>query len=111
MTGNRATVQRSGDTHLDVYATVGRDRVRLIVGTKLQSGTWYVTLNGLTSVGKPASGSLSIDTWEFDGSNPLSVQAAPIFRNTVAHSYSGGSLTFPIYQTDTVAGWAFEFDV
>ncbi|KAL9473210.1 hypothetical protein ACSS6W_007590 [Trichoderma asperelloides] len=111
MTGNRATVERSGDTHLDVYATVGKDRVRLIVGTKLKSGTWYVTLNGLTSVGKPASGSLSISTWEFDGSNPLAVQAAPIFRNTVAHSYSAGSLTFPIYQTDTIAGWAFEFDL
>jgi hypothetical protein len=111
MTGNRATIERSGDTHLDVYATIGQDRVRLMVGTKLQSGTWYVTLNGLTSVGKPATGSLSISTWGFDGSNPLSVQAAPSFRNTVAHSYSAGSLTFPIYQTDTTTGWAFEFDL
>ncbi|KAL7898779.1 hypothetical protein HDV63DRAFT_397281 [Trichoderma sp. SZMC 28014] len=46
MTGNRATIERSGDTHLDVYATIGQDRVRLIVGTKLQSGTWYLKQTG-----------------------------------------------------------------
>lgn len=111
MTGNRATVERSGDTHLDVYATVGKDRVRLMVGTKLRSGTWYVTLDDLAAVGKPSSGSISIDTWEFGGTDPFAVQAPPVFRNRVAHDYSGGSLTFPIFQTDTTAGWAFEFDV
>lgn len=111
MTGNRATVDRTGDTHLDVYATVGEDRVRMLVGTKLATGTWYVTIDDLESVGLPASGSLSIDTWGFDGSDPLAVQAAPAFRNTVSHDYTDGALTIPIYQEDNHTGWAFEFDV
>lgn len=110
MTGNRVAVDRSGDTHLDVYATVD-DRVRLIVGTKLAAGTWYVTIDDLESVGLPASGSLSIDTWGFDGTDPLAVQAAPTLRNTVAHEYTDGSLTIAIYQEDDRTAWAFEFDV
>lgn len=111
MTGNRLQVDRSGDTHLDVYATAGVDRVRLMVGTKLQQGTWYVTLDNLPAVGLPASGTLDIDTWGFDGSDPFAVQNPPSFRNTVGHEYEGGSLTFPIFQDDTTTGWAFEFDV
>ncbi|KAH8799459.1 glycoside hydrolase family 39 protein [Xylogone sp. PMI_703] len=111
MTGHRVAVDRSGDTHLDVYATVGNDRVRLLVGSKLVTGTWYVTIDDLEAVGFPSSGSLSIDTWGFDGSNVFAAQAPPSFRNTVSHGYSGGSVTFPIYQTDNHTAWAFEFSV
>ncbi|RFU36261.1 hypothetical protein B7463_g72, partial [Scytalidium lignicola] len=89
-------VDRSGDTHLDVYAIVGDDRVRLLVGLKLVTGTWYVTVDDLEAIGHPSSGSLFIDTWRFDGSDVFAVQAPPSFRNTVSHLYSGGSV-FPIY--------------
>ncbi|KAL9114092.1 MAG: hypothetical protein Q9227_001864 [Pyrenula ochraceoflavens] len=112
MTGHRVGTLPSGDLKLDSYATVG-DKVRILVGARITSGTWNLQVNGLTSVGLPSSGTLNIDTYAFRaGSNVHNTEVdAPTFLNTVGHSYSGGSVTFPIYQTDTTTAYTFEFNV
>ena len=113
MTGHRVATTGSTDTWFDVYATVG-DRVRILSGSKVKIGTWAIQVNNLEAIGLPSSGSVSIDTWGFIGDDPFDpfkVTGPPTFRNTVSHTYSGNTLTFPIYQTDNHTAWAFEFDV
>ncbi|KAH7418322.1 glycoside hydrolase family 39 protein [Cadophora sp. MPI-SDFR-AT-0126] len=112
MTGHRVGSLPSADLKLDTYATVGTDKVRVLTGVRIMTGTWQVTINGLSSVGLPTSGSLSIHTWgfPFTGGHFGEVDA-PNDLGYYSHDYSGNSVTFPIYQTDTSTAYAFEFDV
>ncbi|KAF7527514.1 hypothetical protein G7054_g10427 [Neopestalotiopsis clavispora] len=111
MTGVRLTTTGSTDRLLDVYATKDSSTVRLLVGSRITTGTWAVQVNGLSSLGYGTSGTVTISTWGFDGSDPLAAQAAPSFRNTVDHTFSGDTLSFPIYQDNNYNAWAFEFAV
>ncbi|KAH8882101.1 glycoside hydrolase family 39 protein [Thozetella sp. PMI_491] len=112
MTGVRLATVGSTDGVLDVYATRDSSKVRLLVGTRTKVGTWQLQVNNLAALGYQASGSVTISTWGFLGSsNIFDAQPAPTFRNTVTHAYTGGSLTFPIYQTEGYTAWAFEFAV
>lgn len=113
MTGVRAGTTGSGDGVLDVYTTVGTDKVRTLAGVLLQTGTWYITIHNLQAVGLPASGTLSIQTWGFDDKGHMGEVDGPSNRGVYGHTYSGGSVTFPIYQTqaDEYTAWGFEFAV
>ncbi|KAH6647772.1 glycoside hydrolase family 39 protein [Truncatella angustata] len=111
MTGERLSTTGSTDNLLDVYATKDDSTVRLLVGSRVASGTWSVSVTGLSAIGYGTSGSVSINTWGFDGTDAFAPQAAPSFRNTVSHTFTDNTLTFPIYQTDTTTAWAFEFSV
>ena len=112
MTGYRVGSLPSADLKLDTYATVGTDMVRVLTGVRITTGTWQITINGLSSVGLPTSGSLNIHTWgfPFTGGHFGEVDA-PNDLGYYSHDYSGDSVTFPIYQTDTSTAYAFEFAV
>lgn len=111
MTGHRTKTAGTTDRLLDVYATVGSDKVRILCGARHTTGTWAITVENLSAIGLPQSGSLSIDTYAFKGPNSGTEEDAPVFLNTVSHSYSGNSVNFPIYQTDSTTAYAFEFAV
>lgn len=113
MTGHRVTTTPTPDTNGDVYATVGSDKVRLLVGARITTGTWGIQLNDLTSLGLASSGSISIQTWGFPGSstNHFLEEDTPVNLGIVAHTYSGGALEFPVYQVDALEAYAFEFAV
>lgn len=66
MTGTRAGTTTSGDGVIDVYTTIGSTTVRTLTGVLNKTGTWYITIKNLSSVGLPTSGSLTIQTWGFD---------------------------------------------
>ncbi|EED18663.1 conserved hypothetical protein [Talaromyces stipitatus ATCC 10500] len=111
MTGHRVSTIGTGDRKMDVYATVGSDGVvRVLCGVRITTGTWYITIDNLSSVGLPTSGSLAIQTWGFPGGSSV-FSVAPGLQNKgiVSHTYSGNSVTFAIYQTDSSTAWAFEF--
>jgi len=110
MTGHRVKTTGSSDNWFDVYGTVG-DRVRLLAGAKIKTGSYKIQVNKLSSVGLPTSGILKVDLWSFSGTNQFAVQAAPAFRGTTSTTYSGDSVTISISQTDTTTGWAVEFSV
>jgi hypothetical protein len=38
MTGLRANTSGSGDTKLDVYSTIGTDKVRILCGSRIVTG-------------------------------------------------------------------------
>jgi hypothetical protein len=110
MTGSRVNTTGSADRELDVYATVGRDRVRILAGVRVTTGTWQITVDNMNAAGYPPEGNVSIDTWGFDGTSQFQVVGPPSFRNRVTHAYSDNTLSFPIFQTDNHTAWAFEFD-
>ena len=111
-TGFRAGTTASTDGKFDVYATVS-DKVRILCGTRLVTGTWELTVENLSAVGLPTSGTLNIQTWGLIDSGHTTEVTGPTNRGIVAHTYSGNSVTFPIYQTtqDANTAWAFEFSV
>lgn len=113
MTGLRATTTGSGDGVLDVYTTIGSDKVRTLTGVLNKTGTWYITIKNLSAVGLPTSGTLNIFTYGFNDSGHFGRQDAPTNRGTYGHTYSGNSVTFAVYQTsqDQSTAWGFEFAV
>jgi hypothetical protein len=112
MTGYRVGSSPSADLKLDTYTTVGSDMVRILTGVRITVGTWQITVNDLSAVGLAESGSLNIHTWGFPdtGGHYAEVDALDDL-GWVEHTYSGNSVTFPIYQTDAITAWAFEFYV
>ncbi|KAE9379028.1 glycoside hydrolase family 39 protein [Stipitochalara longipes BDJ] len=111
MTGYRVGTSPSGDLKLDTFATVGKDMVRVLTGVRITTGTWQITINDLSSVGLPASGSLNIHTWGFPFTGHWGEIDVPNDLGWYSHAYSGNSVTFPIFQTDTSTAYAFEFYV
>lgn len=110
MTGHRVKTTGSSDNWFDVYGTVG-DRVRLLAGAKIHTGSYNIQVNKLSSVGLPTSGTLKIDKWSFEGTNQFAVQGQPTFRGTTSSSYSGDSVVIPVSQTDNTTAWAIEFSI
>jgi len=111
MTGSRVATTGSDDHLLDTYATIGNGKVRAIVGARQQTGTWTLEFDNLSSLGFPTSGSITVQTYAFAGTNSIT-DVAPAVQNQglVSHSYSGNTLSFPIYQKDTKSAYAFEFN-
>ena len=113
MTGYRLGTSGSTDRVLDVFATYNANdkKVRILTGVRAQTGDWEISVTKMSSLGFPASGSVIIQTWGFDDVGLRGVSNGPSDRGTYNHTYSGNTLTFPIYQTtdDAKTAWAFEF--
>lgn len=113
MTGRRVTSTESMDGAADAFATVDTDRARILYGIRQQAGTWQLKIDNLTSVGLPESGTLTVQTYAFTNDGLWGYVAAPEDRGTFAHAYSGDSVSFPVYVTesDVETAFAFEFEV
>lgn len=112
MTGDRYGTMMSDDGYLDAYATVG-DKARVMVGVRINTGTWTLQLNDLTAIGLPASGTLNVHTWGFPvGSDAhWSEVDGPTDLGYYGHDYSNGEVSFPVYQNDKTTAYVFEFDI
>ncbi len=92
MIGYRVETLPTSDLAGDVYATVGTDKARLLVGARITTGTWGIQLNGLESLGFAAAGTIDIQTWGFDGnSNHFTEYDAPANLGIYGHAYTGGA--------------------
>ncbi|KAJ9142402.1 Beta-xylosidase [Pleurostoma richardsiae] len=112
MTGTRVATSPTSDLLGEVYAVVGTDKVRLLVGTRLATGTFYLELNDLEAVGLASEGSLTIRTIGFPGSSDhYAYVDSPKDLGTSTHAYWSGSLTVGIYPQDTLTAYALEFDI
>jgi hypothetical protein len=111
MTGTRCATTSTDDKMGEVYAVIDQKTVRLLVGSRITTGTFNIGLRALQAIGFPASGTLNIHTWAFRGSsNHFQQFGPPEDLGVYSHQYSGGSLDFPIFQTDTYSAYAFEFN-
>ena len=114
MTGTRIGSLPSSDGLIDTYTVLGSDGVvRVLTGVRQRTGTWYVQLNNLTSVGLPASGALNIHTFGFPTADDAHFEGAPsiIDYGYYAHPYSDGQLSFPVFQNDVETAYSFTFAV
>lgn len=101
MTGTRATTTGTGDGAMDVYTTIGNagGTVQTLTGVLNQQGTWYITIDNLSAVGLPESGSLPIQTYGLVDDGPYGEVNAPTNRGIYSHQYSGNSVVsrrFPL---------------
>ncbi|RHZ54011.1 glycoside hydrolase family 39 protein [Aspergillus thermomutatus] len=114
MTGHRVGTLPSSDLKLEAYATVGDDGyARVLVGVRITQGTWELQLNELSALGLPTSGTLNVHTWGFPVASDVHYGEVdgPKDLGWYGHAYSGDTVTFPVYQTDTTTAYAFEFAI
>ncbi|GLI82281.1 hypothetical protein PoHVEF18_010712 [Penicillium ochrochloron] len=114
MTGHRVRTLPSSDLRLDAYATVDSNIARVLLGVRpTATGTWNLQLNSLSSIGLPSSGTLNIHTWGFFVASDIHLGEVdgPVDLGTNAHSYSGDTLTLPIFQNDNTTAFAFELSI
>ncbi|KAF7332606.1 hypothetical protein MKEN_00143400 [Mycena kentingensis (nom. inval.)] len=110
MTGFRVATTGSTDRRMDNFAVVGSNIVRILVGGRLITGTYSLTIRSLSALGLPTAGTINVRTRQFNWGGPTTAVGAPQDLGLVAHTYTGNVLTFPIFQTSTTTTWAFEFN-
>jgi hypothetical protein len=111
MTGLRATTTGSPDKWFDTYATIGTDKVRILAGTKLRTGTYSIAVRGLDAVGYTSGSSVPVTAYLFDGSSNKVIATGPVAKDTTNRSIAQNAITIPVSLTNSYAGWAFEFPV
>jgi len=113
MTGYRVATLPTADKHGDVYAVVGSDKVKILVGTRTNTGSWSIRIDNLAALGLPMSGTINVQTWGFPGNanNHFAQYDAPVNLGIAGRTYSGGSLTLALNQADTTTAYAFEFSI
>ncbi|KAL4924289.1 glycoside hydrolase family 39 protein [Aspergillus undulatus] len=65
MKGPRAVTTGTTSRQFDVFATVGTDQVRMLAGTRTNTGNWTIQVQGLAAVGYPSSGTLHARYYAF----------------------------------------------
>ncbi|KAJ7601849.1 glycoside hydrolase family 39 protein [Mycena polygramma] len=109
MTGHRVATTGSTDRRMDNFAVVGTNIVRILVGGRLVTGTYSLQIKNLSALGLATAGTISVRTRQFSFAGTQGQEGAPTDLGLVSHTYTGNVLSFPIFQTDTVTTWAFEF--
>lgn len=114
MTGQRIGTLPSPDLILDAYATLGADNtVRIMAGSRVVTGTRYVQVNNLASLGLPKSGSLNVHTWSFDSNvtdQHYGYVAGPTDLGAREVVYQGNSVVLPVVNTArNTTAYVFEF--
>jgi hypothetical protein len=108
MTGPRVSTTGSGDKKFDVYATVEEDRIRILAGTRVATGTWNIRVQGFKALGMPLSGSVQIRSLLFEGPNWRTRLDRPRDAGIQPHVYNDDQLIIPVSQTDRTTAQAFE---
>lgn len=111
MTGQRVATAGSPDRLFDVYATSDGTQygVKILGGPRLAEGTWAITVAGLTSLGHPSTGEISIRTLRFDFNGTYGEVGLPVDIGVTTHQYEGDSLTWTVTPATNQTAYAFEF--
>jgi hypothetical protein len=112
MKGPRAMTTGTTSRQFDVFATIGTDNVRLLAGTRTNTGNWTVQVQGLTSVGYPSSGTLNARYYAFYGTNNIfDPVGEPPYLGTQSVPIVNGVANLNVYMPDRHTGWRIEFPV
>lgn len=113
MTGNRVSTSSSADQRFDAYATVDGSTARILMGVRPPTtGEYQLQMNGLSSLGLPDSGTLSVKTLRFPvGANEdFDEVDNPVDEGSIEHQYSDGTLTLAYYAEESVTfAWEFSY--
>ncbi|KAJ7912104.1 glycoside hydrolase family 39 protein [Mycena leptocephala] len=110
MTGHRVATTGSTDRLMDNFAVVARTlSASLSAGDLLPVRTYSLQIKNLSALGLATAGTISVRTRQFSFAGTQGQEGDPTDLGLVSHTYTGNVLSFPIFQTDTVTTWAFEF--
>lgn len=90
MVGNRVATSSSSDRRFDVFATKSGNTAKMIAGTRSVGGTYQIQVSGLTSLGLPLNGSISVQIYRFDWAGENGSTQSPINLGTATYPYSSG---------------------
>lgn len=108
MVGNRVATTGSSDKKFDAYATVNNNAFKIIAGSRLRTGTWYVEIQGLSALGKSKAGSVNIRTLRFDFNGYFGQVGDPVVESTKRYDYNNDILKIPVTPATENTAYAFE---
>ena len=112
MTGSRLVTDGDPHIQMDAYATQDSSTVRVLASARQLVGFYAVKLQSMSSIGYPTSGTASIRSFKFLGSQDHTVVASlPQDLGTQSISYTDNNLYIGFNQTDKTYGFAFEIAV
>ncbi|KAG8995203.1 hypothetical protein FRB94_009341 [Tulasnella sp. JGI-2019a] len=110
MSGMRGNWASGAQLHDFLAGLLGKTDVDSATGTGYfaNGGTYELVIENLSSLGLATSGTITVHTYQFAYAGVY--VASPVTDlGTYAHTYTGNTLSLPIYQTSTTTTWAFEF--
>lgn len=111
MQGTRVTSVMTPSTLSDTFAVIcPKDRrVRVLAGSRPNTGTWSVQLNSLSSLGLPQSGSANVSFIQFNTAATVYDRvASPTDQGCQEWKYSGDNIVWTVYQNKPNVTYAFE---
>lgn len=109
MTGFRVRTESTPDTLGDTYAVIDSHTVRILAGARPSTGSWAVIVSGMSAVGLPTAGEVSVHTWRFETGDLYDEIDGPTDMLSYTHSYYDDALYLVIDQSDPGIAFAFEF--
>jgi hypothetical protein len=89
MTGDRAATQASDDIRFDAFAVVSGTTAKIIAGTRLTQSQYDLRVSGLSALGLPSEGSVSVRTLRFDWAGKKADNGGPVDLGVSSLSYTG----------------------
>lgn len=110
MTGYRVSTISSSDGNCDVFATVGTDKVRLLITCHFSSVDYNIQVNNLASIGYPADGTIDVQVTRFNStSSPSDPIPAPYGVGSFQMQVSNGVGSIPVFPVNTDYAYAFDW--
>lgn len=94
----RLATASSADRMFDVFATRGTDRdsVKILAGSRLTTDEYDITVEDLSAVGLPESGSVTIRTYRFDWAGQFGRVEGPVDLGVYTHTYSDNKVRYKL---------------
>lgn len=98
MNGDRLATTGSTDYRFDVFGTKDGGVAKIIAGTRTVKAQYEIRVSGLTGLGLPASGMVSVKTLRFDWSGSKGQVGAPVSLGSKNMSYTNNAVRHSIFQ-------------
>ncbi|KAJ3958326.1 hypothetical protein N0V92_005089 [Colletotrichum tropicale] len=109
MTGDRIATAASTDLKFDVFGTISDNNVKLLAGTQSLQASYEISISGLSRIGLPADGSVSIRTLRFDFDGRSGLIEGPVDLGTAEYTYTSDTLFIPVETPTNSTAFAYEF--
>ncbi|KXH34381.1 hypothetical protein CSIM01_00292 [Colletotrichum simmondsii] len=113
MQGHRVETLLSANKEFDVYATVEGNHLKMLYGSRRQTGESAIRVNNLDIIGLPSSGEIKIKVLAFPFPGGLengrfTLVDEPVDVGTFDVSYNDNFIQFPVWPSDEFTAYAFE---
>lgn len=93
MTGTRVVTTASSDEQFDVFGTVTGNAAKIIAGTRTIQSPYEISISGLSSLGLPENGTISVHIYRFDFTGPDGEVDSPVDLGSSNYEYSSDTVS------------------